>query len=125
MNGLETLRWMAQIIEAETGAKNLVSTSTAGVYVQRREDAHVAMDLIKGQDPESGCWRIAFNGCICQMGVWQTEDELAQVAKEVAHAAEVIRQLNELCITVTDDELNAFQTELEDQKQAAGPQLEM
>ena len=129
MTGLEKIRWAKAMVEEESGDayQFVVGNVHDDLYLRCGDKANVGLYLTVQQNRKTGNYDCIFKGCTRISGGYHNAKGMQKLAGEYKQAAYFLKEMEIANISLTEDELAAFVTELKSavEQQINAPQIGM
>lgn len=128
MTGLEKLRCMAGEIEGHLGDRLRVVPTMYGFTLEPGRDMYFSIDCNSELDYQAGTCTCTFTGHVCRMRNQISMEDMKDMECALINLNNCLEALDRLDLTFTEQDLQAFRTELLERDapgQHQGPTMEM
>ena len=129
MTGLEKIRWAKALIEEESGGayEIVVGNVHDDLYLRCGDQVKAGLYLSMLPNRDTGKYDCIFKGYTRMSGGYHNAKEMQKLADEYKQAAYFLREMEIANISLTEDELRTFVSELKsvDEQQINAPQMGM
>lgn len=114
MNGIEQMRWAKDLISEKTNGlqKLVVGSMHDELYIRTSDKATVGLYLSVLPNRETGLYDCLFKACTRTCGGYNTAEKMQALADEYQGITDILSQLETAKISLTEDELNTFVSEM-------------
>ena len=129
MTGLEKIRWAKALIEEESGGRYqfVVGNVHDDLYLRCGDKASVGLYLTVQQNGKTGSYDCIFKGYTRISSGYHNANGMQKLAGEYKQAAYFLKEMEIANISLTEDELRTFVSELKsaEEQQINAPQMGM
>jgi hypothetical protein len=114
MNGIEQMRWAKDLISEKTNGlqKLVVGSMHDELYIRTSDKATVGLYLSVLPNRETGLYDCLFKAYTRTCGGYNTAEKMQALADEYQGITDILSQLETAKISLTEDELNTFVSEM-------------
>lgn len=129
MNGIEQMRWAKNLISEKTnGLQELVVGNMHDeLYIHTSDKATIGLYLSVLSNRKTGLYDCLFKAYTRTCGGYNTAKKMQVIADEYQNITDILGQLETAKISLTEDELNTFVSEMKsaEEQQTTAPKMGM
>lgn len=129
MNGIKQIRWAKDLISGKTnGLQELVIGNMHDeLYIRTSDKATVGLYLSVLPNRKTGLYDCLFKAYTRTCGGYNTSKKMQMIADEYQIITDILNQLESANISLTEDDLNTFVSEMKstEEQQTTAPKMGM
>lgn len=128
MNGTEQMKWAKDLISEKTNGLQELALGNMhdDLYIRTSDKASVGLYLSVLPNRKTGLHDCVFKAYTRTCGGYNTAKKMQELADEYQNVTDLLKQLETARISLTEDELRAFVSEMkqaEEEQQKTAPQM--
>lgn len=127
MNSIERMKWAKKLIEEKTGGLQVLAVGNVHdeLYIRTSDKAIVGLYLSVLPNRKTGRYDCVFKGYTRTCGGYNDSEKMQALTDEYQNITDLLKQLEKAKISLAEDELQTFVSEMEsaEEQQTTAPQM--